>query len=248
MTQRENRFVLVAPMFNASKTLPRLLHSLYGQSYHNWILYLIDDMSSQEEREECARIITRFKSLQTGRCKHIKVHYNTTKKWEVANVLFGIKEASDDENDIICRIDADDWLTDLDALHIINQYYNQTKCDIAWTAHRWEYSDRNISGPLSNEADVYIHPWVSSHFKTFRRYLLDGVNDENYRGEDGEYIRRAGDQAVYLPCLHRAKHRAFIPRVMYHYTINDVPETYQTPDAKFQRSEAEFLRHRGFVE
>jgi hypothetical protein len=34
---------------------------------------------------------------------------------------------------------------------------------------------------------------------------------------------------------------------MYHYTIKDVPETYQTPDARFQRDEALFLRARGFV-
>jgi hypothetical protein len=34
---------------------------------------------------------------------------------------------------------------------------------------------------------------------------------------------------------------------MYHYTINDIPEIYQTEDAKFQKSEAEFLRQRGYV-
>ena len=81
----------------------------------------------------------------------------------------------------------------------------------------------------------------------FRKSLLDGVNDVNFRGEDGGYIRRAGDQAIYLPVLHRAKKRIFIPRVMYHYTINDVPETYQTDDARFQRDEALFLRSRGYV-
>lgn len=240
-----NQFVFIAPCYNASSTLPTLLHSLVGQSYPYWKLILIDDMSDYDQRIECSRIVTRFKSLKESGCKRISLRFNTEKLWEVANVLSGIKEC--EEDDIVCRIDADDWLTDLDALYIINEYYNQTGCDIAWTAHRWGFSDKNISAPMQEGADPYKHPWVSSHLKTFRKSLISGVHDENFRGEDGAYIRRAGDQAIYLPCLHRAKRRVFIPRVMYHYTIDDVPETYQTSDAKFQRSEAEFLRGRGYV-
>lgn len=250
MTQRENRFVFVAPMYNATETLPRLLHSLFGQSYNNWQLWLIDDVSDRQHVEETSRIITRFKTLCVdGKgCEKVRIRFNKEKKWEVANVLYGIRESYERDDDIICRIDADDWLTDLDALQIINDAYNQSQCDILWTAHRWGFSDKNISGPMSEDANPYKHPWVSSHLKTFRRYLLDSVSDENFKGPEGEYIRRAGDQAIYLPALHKAKKRAFLPRVMYHYTINDVPETYQTDDAKFQRDEALFLRERGFVE
>jgi hypothetical protein len=100
---------------------------------------------------------------------------------------------------------------------------------------------------MPDDADVYAYPWVSSHLKTFRKTLINEVKDENFRGEDGNYIRRAGDQAIYLPVLHKSKKRLFLPRVMYHYTIKDVPETYQTDDARFQKDEAIFLRKRGFV-
>jgi hypothetical protein len=175
----------------------------------------------------------------------IEVIWNVEKKWEVANVLMGISKCNDD--DIVCRIDADDWLTDLDALTIINHAYTETNCDALWTAHRWSFSDKNISRPMPDDADVYAYPWVSSHLKTFRKTLINEVKDENFRGEDGNYIRRAGDQAIYLPVLHKSKKRLFLPRVMYHYTIKDVPETYQTDDARFQKDEAIFLRKRGFV-
>jgi len=100
---------------------------------------------------------------------------------------------------------------------------------------------------MSPDSDPYKHPWVSSHLKTFRKYLLNNVKDENFRGEDGNYVRRAGDQAIYLPALKNTNKREFIPRCMYHYTINDVPDTYQTPDARFQRDEALFIRSRGYV-
>lgn len=238
----ENRFVFVAPMFNASKTLARLLHSLYGQSYDNWRLVLIDDVSEQSHADACNIILEKFDKLDDSK---IIDFWNIDKQWEVANVLKGIGQC--DDNDIICRIDADDWLVELDALAIIDAAYQQTGCEALWTAHRWGFSDKNISNQLPSDADVYRHPWVTSHLKTFRKKLLNGVKDENYRGEDGNYIRRAGDQAIYLPALHNTTKRFFLPRVMYHYTIDDVPETYQTSDARFQRDEALFLRERGFV-
>lgn len=264
MTTGENRFVFVAPMYNASKTLARMLHSVCGQSYDNWRVILIDDLSDMEESIRCSHIVKGFRALM-GENVHslspdagaprffgydapesrIELITNHEKKWEVANVLLGISMC--EPNDIVCRLDADDWLTDLDALAIIDMLYARHGLDCLWTAHRWGFSDKNISGPLPAGADPYKHPWVSSHLKTFRKRLLDGVKDENFRGEDGQYVRRAGDQAVYLPVLYNAQARAYLPRVMYHYSIDDVPETYQTPDARFQRDEALFLRARGYV-
>lgn len=237
-----NKFVFISPMFNASETLTRMMHSLYGQSYESWRLVLIDDVSDEIHVNRSKEIIKSFESILPGRITAI---WNSKKEWEVSNVLKGIRTCED--NDIVCRIDADDWLTDLDCLAIMNHVYQSTKCDIAWTAHRWSFSDKNISGPMGNDADPYTHPWVTSHLKTFRKKLLNQVSDENYRGEDGSYIRRAGDQAIYLPALRNSKNRVFVPRVMYHYTIKDEPQTYQTEDAKFQRDEALFLRKRGYV-
>jgi len=251
--EKQNRFVFVAPMFNASAYVGQMLASVVSQSYSNWRVVLIDDVSSAEEVKKEQDIITSWKLLlneagpwnYTGLEQKIYTVWNAEKKWEVANVLHGISLCEDD--DIICRLDADDWLTEIDGLKILNAMYNATGAEALWTAHRWGYSDRNISGPLPPDADPYKHPWVSSHLKTFRKRLINDVKDENFRGEDGQYIRRAGDQCIYLPVLHNTKKRAFVPRVMYHYTINDVPETYQTPDARFQRDEAVFLRDRGYI-
>lgn len=238
-------------MFNASTTLSQCLASVVAQSYKNWRVILIDDVSSQREVNEEAGIITAWRMMcQPGMrddnsdCQ-ILVNWNSEKRWEVANVLTGLSRCKDD--DIVCRLDADDWLTDTDALACLNQVYEKTDVEALWSAHRWGFSDKNISDHLPANVDVYRHPWVSSHLKTFRKRLINGVNDKNFRGEDGQYIRRAGDQAIYLPVLHRARKRGFVPRVFYHYTIKDVPETYQTPDAHFQRDEALFLRARGYV-
>ena len=78
--------------------------------------------------------------------------------------------------------------------------------------------------------------------------MVENVSDENFRGADGEYFKRIGDQALYLPVLKNAKGRwHYEPIVAYHYTIDLRPQTFQTDDSKYQRDEGLFLRSRGFI-
>jgi hypothetical protein len=176
----------------------------------------------------------------------IQLIVNKTKKWEVGNIVEGLKYC--ESNDIVCRLDGDDWLCDTDALTIIDHRYTQSGVSALWTAHRWSFTNQNISAALPREANPYLHPWVSSHLKTFRKSLVDRVPDDNFRGQDGNYFKRIGDQALYLPILYRSSGNwHYEPIVAYHYTIDLKPQTFQTEDAKFQKQEAEFLRLRGFI-
>lgn len=235
-----SRFVFVMPAYNAEKTIQQSIMSVIAQSYGDWKIIIRDDMST-DNTVKSAEILRDHLGLQ----EKIDIQVNSEKKWEVKNVLEMIDQCED--NDIICRLDADDWLTDLDVLTILNHRYENEGVDAAWTAHRWSFTHSNISAPLPQDANVYQHPWVSSHFKTFKKSLINGISDENFRGEDGEYFRRIGDQAIYLPILHLAKKRHFEPIVAYHYSIELKKETFHTEDAKFQKNEASFLRSRGFV-
>ena len=237
----ENRFVFIMPCYNAEKTITQSLFSVIGQSYMNWKILIRDDMSTDNTRSIIDNIIKVF-ALQ----EKISVVTNTEKKWEVANILDMLKEC--EEDDIVCRLDGDDWLTDLDSLAILNNRYNETGVDVMWTAHRWSFTDFNISKPLPKDADPYQHPWVSSHFKTFRKKMITPVDDKNFRGKDGEYFKRIGDQAIYLPVLKNAQGNwHFEPRIMYHYTIDIKKETFESDDAQFQKEEGEFLRSRGYL-
>tara|TARA_R110001583_G_scaffold129561_2_gene281340 strand:- start:137 stop:862 length:726 start_codon:yes stop_codon:yes gene_type:complete len=238
----DNRFVIIMPCYNAEKTITQTLLSVLSQSYSNWKIIIRDDMSTDNTRGIIDNIISVF-----GLQEKISVKTNTEKCWEVSNILDMLKECED--NDIICRLDGDDWLTDLDCFAILNKKYNELDVDVMWTAHRWSFTDINISKSLPKDCDPYEHEWVSSHFKTFRKRLINDVKDENFRGLDGEYFKRIGDQAIYLPVLQNAKGKwHFEPRVMYHYTINLKRETFQTEDSKYQKEEAEHLRNRGYLQ
>lgn len=245
MIAEDSRFVVIMPCFNAESTILKSLLSVISQSYVNWKVIIRDDMSTDRTREIIDGVINVF-----GLQDKIIVETNTEKKWEVKNILEMLSlENEVTDQDIICRLDGDDWLTELDAFAILNSVYQSTKADVVWTAHRWGFSDKNISGPMPKDADPYNHPWVSSHFKTFRKRLINEVDEKNFKNEEGDYFKRIGDQAIYLPVLKNAKGNwHFEPRVMYHYTIDNSPETFHTPDAVYQKNEAEYLRKRGYIE
>ena len=238
-----NKFVFVMPAYNAEETIARAIGSVAFQTYTNWKIIIRDDMSTDNTIDEIKKVKDKF------RIPDEKLSYksNTEKLWEVANILDCLKEIG--SGDIVCRLDADDWLCDCDALTIINNSYESLGVSALWTAHRWAFTHQNISGPLPKDSDPYKHPWVSSHLKTFRKFLIENVPDINFRNQNGEYFKRIGDQAIYLPVLHQsAGNWHFEPFISYHYTINMAPETFQSDDAKFQKSEGEFLRSRGYVD
>lgn len=218
-----------------------MLLSVVAQSYPYWRIIIRDDCSTDGTAEYVLGLANYL-----GISDRVSLVTNREKKWEVANILDMLKEVSSDE--IVCRLDGDDWLCDLDALAIINQRYWDLNVDALWTAHRWAFSHMNISTALPKYADPYVHPWVSSHLKTFRKRLIEDVKDENFRGDDGQYFKRIGDQAIYLPVLKRAQgNYHYEPIVAYHYNIDMRNETFQSEDAKFQRDEAIYLRQRGFI-
>lgn len=240
----KNRFVVIAPTYNAEHTARQAILSLAAQSYENWHLIVIDDMSTDDTARTTLCLM---KSL--GLLEKLTYVFNKEKKWEVANVLHGLSLCNDD--DIIVRMDLDDYLLNTGTFEIFNKIYQDQSLDAVWSAHVWfgknGLTNTNISGPLPDSADPYVHPWVSSHMKTWRKNVLNGVNDANFRGSNGEYFRRIGDQAFYLPVLKRARKRLFVPIAAYAYRCEQNFETFQTDDAKFQAEEARFLRQRGFV-
>jgi glycosyltransferase involved in cell wall biosynthesis len=264
-----NRFVFVVPCYNASKTIKQMLMSVFCQTHDNWLILIRDDMSTDdtisEIQQECRRMNVPVTFHMEGGSfnyanktwdSHSSVDFdkpkvvvweNKEKFWEVKNVLSMIRSEYVQDDDIICRLDGDDFLCYLCALQDINKAYNESSCEVLWTAHRWADTWQNISNRMEDDANPYRHPWVSSHLKTFRKYLINDVAEENFCGPDGEYIKRAGDQAIYLPVLYKSNKRFFLPKVTYYYTIDMSPETFQTEDAKFQANEAMFLRQRGFV-
>lgn len=238
-------FSFVVPTRNSSKTLKQALGSVAFQSYDNWDMIIVDDVSTDDTvskiQLECQKLKIEEK---------VKIIQNSDRRWEIQNTLEALKYVESDS--IVCRLDLDDYLCDLNALDIMSQAYQKIPdLDVTWSNQRWfsdgKLTNFNISRELPYGADPYVHTWVSSHFKSFRKSTIEHVNEDNFKDENGNYFKRIGDQAFMLPAIKNARKYVYIPHPFYAYRCSLEPETFQTEDAKFQKSEAEFLRKRGFV-
>lgn len=241
-----NEIVVITPAFNCQEKIERTLFSIAGQTYKKWKMIVIDDMSTDETSDRVANFAKR-NNLE----KKITVIKREEKFGEVRNTLDVV--SSLDPNSIVVRVDASDFITDLGCFDYINALYNQYDPAVMWTAHRWAFTDQNISGPIDETTSVYDQPWRSSHLKTFRVKDFLGINEKNFKDEDGNWIMIGCDQAIFLPMMERARRKGrkliFFPRVMYHYDIDLSDPTLFTKQRSLdQKHSAEKTRARGFIE
>ena len=239
-------FVVITPAFNCADTINKTIMSVIAQSYDNWEMIIIDDVSTDHTGDICHDIINRY-----GMSNKIKVVTRDEKFGETRNTYESCQALDGDK--IVVRLDGGDWLVDNDCFHILNEVYEKSNAAVVWTAHRWAFTSHNISGPLDPNISPYKQPWKSSHLKTFRKDMLDSVNKDNFFDDEGNWIMIACDQAVFLPMLENAWRNGlplvFLNMCMYHYSINlDNPELFTTLRSKKQKISAEWVRSRGYIE
>ena len=244
----KNRFVFVIPYYNAEEDIAKTLHSLMSQSYDEWRAIVINDMSTDNGPSLVKKIVEG--SIHKDKFTLID---RTEKHGEVRNTLVSLESIQNDE--VVCRLDGGDWLLENDLLWILNENYKDPFLAVAWTAHRWSYTSRNISGAMNIQPGqtVYQHPWVSSHLKTFRAEQLKKVPKKNFLTDENEYIMIACDQAIFLPMMHlsllEGKKLNFIPVVGYHYNIDLSNKNLFTSQRSInQKMSAEMIRSRGYLE
>ena len=245
-------FKFITPVFNCENKIDNTLFSMLSQSYKDWSAVFVNDLSTDNTPHRLRSII---QSLPDDLKNRISVVDNEEKQGEVVNTLQHTNSIIDTENTVVVRLDGGDWLTESDILYILNEIYKDPLVDVAWTNHRWSFTNYNISSSikLSDEfPTVYHHPWVSSHLKTFRSSRLLKVPDTNFRDVEGNYITIACDQAVFLPMLHQTvienRKAVHVPICAYHYDINlNDPGLFTQPRSYAQKSSAEFIRVRGYL-
>jgi len=221
---------------------------MLSQSYDNWRAVFIDDVSTDGSGEQIESIA---KSLSLG--DRVRVVRREEKFGETKNTLTEIQDIED--NEIVCRLDGGDWLTENDTLGFLDQIYSKYDPSVLWTNHRWAFTQHNISGSMTLEKGqtVYQHPWVSSHLKTFRADKLKRVPIKNFLDENGEWIKIACDQTVFLPMMHMCvlseEPMIHFPITCYHYNIDlEKPDLFHNPRSYNQRDMAIWIRERGFLE
>ena len=239
-------FKILTPAFNCQEEIETTLYSVIGQTYKNWQMILIDDMSTDTTGDVVKDIADR-----NNLSEKIKVVRREEKFGEVRNTIEEVQKLNDD--DVVIRLDAGDWITDLGCLQYLNSIYEKYDPAVLWTSQRWAYTDHSICGPIDLNVSLYDQPWKSSHLKTFRVKDFMGLNPRNFKDDLGNYIMIGCDQAIFLPMMERARRNRrpliYFPRVMYHYSIDlKNPDLFTNERSLEQKYSAEWIRKRGYIE
>ena len=242
------QFLILTPAFNCQDKIDRTIRSVAMQTYENWKMVIIDDLSTDETVERI-NVSCLLYGLNVG--DKVKIISRTEKYGEVRNTLDICSNLADDV--VVVRLDAGDWITDMGCLHILDMVYREHNPAVMWTNQRWSWSTYSICGQVDPSISIYEQPWKSSHMKTFRASELKGLNEKNFKDDEGNWITIACDQAIFLPMMERARRSGrpliYLPFLMYHYDINlENPNLFQEDRSLKQKMSAERIRQRGFIE
>jgi len=237
---------ILTPAFNCEKEIETTLFSVFGQTYKNWELLVIDDVSTDSTGQ---KVLDLAKSC--GVSEKVSVKRREEKYGEVRNT---VEECTQWDSDVVVvRLDAGDFLTDLGCFEYLNVLYEKYDPAVLWTNQRWEFTDYSVCGPIDPSVSLYEQPWKSSHLKTFRVKDFKNINLKNYKDDEGNWLMIGGDQTTFLPMMERARRKGrpliYFPRVMYHYSIDlNNPDLFKNERSLWQKNSVERLRARGYIE
>ncbi len=232
------------PAFRCSPYLSDLYQSVLDQSYQSWKLHIAVD-TCQESYNKALEI-----SADDNR---VTCSFSKNRLYALENISLSLNSSKISANSIVGIIDGDDRLINPNTFALLSEAYERG-ANLAWTKYTWDDNLSNcISNTLPADANPYLYPWVSSHFRTFGKWIYDKINPANFKDPNGVYFRRAYDQALMLPMLYYCNRAglktSFIPEFCYRYNHeNTATPPEEHTQGSYEGQLAQFIRTRGYIE
>lgn len=217
MYQMEDLVSVVIPTYNRIKTLPNTIKSVLNQTYKNWELIVVDDLSTDNTEE-----LMKYFSNNDSRIKYFK---NKNKKGPSGARNCGIQNSS---GKYIAFLDSDDeWVPNhlFDSIKALIEE-NQDVCFSLW----YERDDKgNISKVLSAEDDMVrlkkvideYKPKINGNLFVFNSSFFEFISTGNYYCYQintmvlkKDVIKSAG---LFNEALRSSEDVDFITRVIFNY-------------------------------
>lgn len=224
----------IIPCYNAAPNLPDLIASLQAQVDPGWHAIMVNDMSTDETLDVMKKL-----SEVDQRVSYVD---NTEKKYALRNIVETARRCDGP----VGVIDGDDQLCNEQTVTLLRDAHTHQGV-VAWTAHRWDINNFNVSRDMPRRVNPYQYRWSSSHLRTFDASLLKKVPDSNFKDHKGMWFERGYDQALMLPLLYVASDRKYIPDVCYFYRINSCSMPNRDWTEQKQLKTVNFVRARGFL-
>ncbi len=222
-----NKFKLVVPVYNSDKWIKKCIDSVKVQTYTNYEVIIINDMSTDKTGDIIRQEIKGFDKF--------KFIDNIEKSCALENTVKGIRYICKNDEDIIVILDGDDWLASDDVLEYMNGAY-QEDIWVTWGQFALlsdgkicQYEGENWAGEIKGRFNRrWMKRYLFSHLRTYKTFLFKAIKEEDLRDKDGKYYTTAGDVVIALPLIEMAgkDHRKCVDKLLYIYNntsdLNDM--------------------------
>jgi FkbM family methyltransferase len=204
---------IITPAYNAEKYIARCIESVAQQDYHNYMMHIIDDASTDDTVKVAMDCID---SLPENIRYNFRVHLNSENHGAVCNQVNTIQNECG--HDIVMLLDGDDWLVnDPNIFHMYNNLYNEGAeftYGSCWSLAdnipliAQEYPPEVKANKLYRD---YKFNWNMpyTHLRTFKSQLMK--NHLSWNGnyafrnpETLEWLKAGGDTAVFYAMIEAA--------------------------------------------
>lgn len=221
----ENLINVIVPFYNSEHYIKKTIESVVSQDYNNYQCYLIDDAQT----DQSSNVIHKFiESLDAELKSKFHIITNGTNMGAVYNQISTIRNL---EDSIVILLDGDDWLAYRnDIFDFYNNMYNEGaeftygSCwsladNIPLVAQTYPQSIKNSKAYREHKFNWNM-PYP--HLRTFKKSLLDNIDDNVFKDENGIWYKAGGDNAVFYNIIEQADPNKIIAVKDIHYIYNDL--------------------------
>lgn len=204
----EQPIVVISTFYNSQKYIEKCIDSVATQYYQNYKHILIDDCSTDDTASVAAKKISELpEHLQ----KKFSLVINSTNVGAVKNQIESIRKLEGDP--IVILLDGDDSLINDNTVFC---YYN----DIYDGNTEFTYGSCKslvdniplISQPypekVKQQKEYRKHKFnwgiPYTHLRTFKKHLLDGLDNSLFTDQEGNWFKAGGDGAVFYALIESA--------------------------------------------
>ena len=225
----EQQINIITPFYNAEKYLSACLESVASQDYDNYMMYLINDVSTDNSVQIVKDFISSLPPYMQGRFILIN---NKENMGAVYNQINTLKSYPIDRDSMVMLLDGDDSLkSDNNIFNFYNHLFSENKTDYAYGSC-WSLADNIplIAQPYPKEVRKnksyrdHKFNWGMPypHLRVFRKGLVDNIDESVFQDEDGNWFKAGGDNSTFYNIIEQAdpdKVKA-IQEIFYNY--NDI--------------------------
>lgn len=236
----KNHFTIIIPSYNNMLWIKETIDSALNQKYDNYDIIFIDDNSTDGS----------YEYVRDNYENKLKIIHNEKRMHAVYNTIKGVELSK--EKTICIILDGDDKLKNENVLNFLNNIYTN---GIWMTYGSYETPNGGKPNFLRSYTVNEIKKnkfrdveWLATHLRTFRKELFLKINNEDFKDENGEYLKITGDLAQQFPMLEMAGfHSIFINESLYIYNPNnpisdDKQRDLQVKYEKFLRNKNKYKK------